>query len=241
MRSSLTPVRAASRASCSTPRANACSRPMRSTSRWDSATALRTVRWITGARRSWILQSASMIDIHLFLPEVWSLLGGVMALQGQAYREALAFPDAIPAAVAIVLAAGLSEAVGQSIVLFANRVKPARFIFSLFVDALLFTFGYVFLVLSTWLVCRLPGAPHLSLLELALVLGMSYAPMLFAFLAALPYLGSALMNLLRVWHFLAMVVGVAAAGGIDVFASATYVWLGWLVMMLVQRSFGKPI
>ncbi len=182
-----------------------------------------------------------MVQVQIFLPELWSLLGGVLALQGHVYREALSFEGAIPAAIAIVLAAGLSEAFGQSIVLFANRVKPARFIFSLFVDALLFAFGYVFLVLSTWLVCRLPGAPHLSLRDFALVLAMSYAPVLFAFLSALPYLGSAVINGLRVWHLLAMVVGVAAAGGIDVFASATYVWLGWLVMMLVQRSFGKPI
>ena len=55
--------------------------------------------------------------------------------------------------------------------------------------------------------------------------------MLFAFLGALPYLGSGLLNALRVWHFLAMVVGVAAVGRIDVFAAATYVWLGWLVMV----------
>ncbi len=181
------------------------------------------------------------MQIQLFLPELWDLLGGALALHGQVYVEALAFEGAIPAALAIVLAAGLSEAFGQSIVLFANRVKPARFFFSLFVDALLFTFGYVFLVLSTWLVCRLPGAPHLSLRELALVLAMSYAPMLFAFLTALPYFGSALLNALRVWHLLAMVVAVAAAGGIDVFAAATYVGLGWFVMMLAQRSFGKPI
>ena len=182
-----------------------------------------------------------MVQVQVFLPELWGLLGGVLALQGHVYVEALAFEGAIPAAVAIVLAAGLSEAFGQSIVLFANRVKPARFVFSLFVDALLFTFGYVFLVLSTWLVCRLPGAPHFSLRDLALVLAMSYAPMLFAFLTALPYFGSALLNGLRVWHLLAMVVAVAAAGGIDVFAAATYVWLGWLVMLLAQRSFGKPI
>ncbi len=182
-----------------------------------------------------------MIRIELLAPELWQLLGGVMQLRGSAYLSALSVEGAAAAALAIVLAAGLSEAVAQSIVLFANRVKPARFLFSLLVDAVLFTFGYGFVVLSTWAVCRLPGTPHIAFGDLALVLAMSYAPMLFAFLGALPYLGSRLLSGLRVWHFLAMVVGVAALGRVDVFAAATYVFLGWLVMVVAQRSFGKPI
>ena len=182
-----------------------------------------------------------MIRIEILAPELWTALGGVMQLRGSAYVEAVALRPGVFVALAIVLAAGLSEAFGQSIVLFANRVRPARFVFSLFVDALLFTFGYGFLVLSTWAVTRLPQTAHLSLRELAIVIAMSYAPMLFAFLTALPYLGSGLMRVLRVWHLLAMVVGVAAVGGVDVFAAATYVWLGWIVMVLAQHSFGRPI
>mgnify|MGYP001380129367 CR=1 FL=1 len=182
-----------------------------------------------------------MIEIQIYAPELWSALTGILELQGDAFLRALTLEGGIPAAVAIVLAAGLSEALGQSIVLFANRVKPARLVFSLFANALLFGFGYAFLVLSTWLVCRLPNGPHLDLRALAIVLAMSYAPMLFAFLSALPYLGTALLNVLRVWHFLAMVVAVGVVGNLDVLAAATYVWLGWLVMSVAQRSFGKPI
>ena len=182
-----------------------------------------------------------MVHVQVFLPEVWDLIGGALQLQGNEYLRALTAEGGIPAAVAIVLAAGLSEGFGQSIVLFANRVKPARFVFSLFVDSVLFTFGYGFVVLSTWLVCRVLSGTRLSLADLALVLAMSYAPMLFAFLAALPYLGARLLDILRVWHFLAMVVAVAAVARTDVFAAATYVWLGWFVMVVAQRSFGKPI
>jgi hypothetical protein len=182
-----------------------------------------------------------VVRVEILVPELWSALGGVMQLRGGAYVDAVASQPGFLVALTIVLAAGLSEALGQSIVLFANRVKPARFVFSLLVDALLFTFGYAFLVLSTWAVTRLPHASHISLQSLIVVFAMSYAPMLFAFLTALPYLGSGLMRVLRVWHLLAMVVGVAAVGRIDVFAAATYVWLGWIVMVLAQHSFGKPI
>lgn len=164
-----------------------------------------------------------------------------MQLRGEAFLEAVALAPGALVALAIVVAAGLSEAFGQSIVLFANRVKPARFVFSLLVDALLFTFGYAFLVASTFVVTRLPDTSHITLYVLAVVFAVSYAPMLFTFLSALPYLGSGLMRVLRVWHFLAMVVGVAAVGHVDVFLAATYVWLGWFVMVLAQHSFGKPI
>jgi hypothetical protein len=182
-----------------------------------------------------------VIGIEILAPELTRALGGVMQLRGGAYVEALALEPGFYAAIAIVLAAGLSEALGQVIVLFANRVKPVRFVFSLLVDALLFAFAYGFLVLSTWAVTRIHGAAHLGFRDLALVLAMSYAPLLFSFLGALPYLGAGLLRVLRIWHFLAMVVGISAVGHVDVFAAATYVWLGWLVMLLAQHSFGKPI
>jgi hypothetical protein len=181
------------------------------------------------------------VTLSPLAPEFGQTLAGVFSLDGSAFVAAASLQREGWIAIAVVLVAGFSEAVGQSIVLFANRVKPGRFVLSLLVDALLFTFGYAFLVLSTWVVTRLPGAPHFDVRTLFLVFALSYAPLLFSFLGALPYLGSSLLRILRVWHLLAMVVGVAAVGRVDVFASATYVGLGWLVMVLAQRSFGKPI
>jgi hypothetical protein len=181
------------------------------------------------------------VTLNLLAPELGQTLAGVFALDGNAFVSAVLERHSVWVAIAIVLIAGFSGAVGQCIVLFANKVQPARFFFSLCVDALLFGFGYVFLVLSTWAVCRLPGTPHFSIQTLGLAFGLSYAPLLFSFLGALPYLGSSILRALRVWHLLAMVVGVAAVGHTDVFAAATYVWLGWIVMSLAQRSFGKPI
>jgi len=181
------------------------------------------------------------VKLDLVAPELWNALGGVLRLDGGAFVQMLALQPGPVFAVAIVLAAGLSEAVGQSIVLFANRVKPARFVLGLIVDGLLFTGGYLFIVASAWAVCRFPGAPHLSFRDLALVFAVGYAPLVFSFLSAMPYLGGGLMRALRIWHFLAMVVGLSAVAGVDVFAAATYVWLGWLVDAIAQRSFGKPI
>jgi hypothetical protein len=182
------------------------------------------------------------VQVSVLLPDLGSELGGVFALQGSAFqRAAAASHEIVLIGVAIVLLAGFSEAVAHSIVLFVNRVKPVRFAFSWAIGALLFAFGYAFLVLSTWLVCRLPGAPHLGLGVLAVVFALSYAPLLFSFLGAMPYLGPGILTLLRVWHLLAIVVGLSAVGNVTLVAAASYGALGWIVMVLSQQSFGKPI
>ncbi|MGB9650820.1 MAG: hypothetical protein WCB01_03370 [Candidatus Cybelea sp.] len=177
-----------------------------------------------------------------FLANLGSTLGGVLSLQGWAFAWAASTSrEGVFLGFAIVFLAGLSQALAQSIVLFANRVKPARFIFTGATGAALFLFAYVFLVLSTWAVSRLPWAPHLPLAELAIVFALSYAPLLFSFFGALPYLGPGILTLLRIWHLLAMVVGVAAVAKIGLFAAAAYVAVGWTVMIFAERSFGRPI
>jgi hypothetical protein len=184
----------------------------------------------------------SAMTASTFLSALGTTLAGVFRLQSAAFAQAAsASQEAILVALTIVILAGLSEAVAQSIVLFVNRVRPARFVCSWAIDALLFLFGYAFVVLSTWAVSRVPGLPHLGLKALAIVFALSYAPLLFSFLAALPYFGPGILTLLRTWHLLAMVVGVAAIGRVGLLVAAICVALGWIVMVLAQRSFGKPI
>lgn len=173
--------------------------------------------------------------------DLWRTLVGVLRLQGGAFTGDLALPHPAAVAVAVVLAAGFSEALSQSVVLFANRVKPLRFVFSLGVNALLFVFGYGFAVVATWAIVSLPGQAHVSLPALALVFALSYVPLLFAFLGALPYLGLPILWVLRVWHLLAIVVGVSAVSQVSLFVAFTYVGFGWIVLTVAQQTFGKPV
>jgi predicted Abi (CAAX) family protease len=175
------------------------------------------------------------------VPDIWSTLGGVLQLQPAAFAETLHLHSRFMIAVAIVLLAGLSEALAQSIVLFANRVTPARFFLSAVTNAVLFAFGYLFLVASTYAVCLLPGTAHIPFPSLVLVIAFGYAPRVFAFWAALPYLGNALLWVLRGWHLLAMVVGVAAVAHVARIDGFAYVAVGWLVTVVAQHTFGRPI
>ncbi len=173
--------------------------------------------------------------------DLWAALSGIFKLDGNAFLTALHAGDAIAVAVGVVVIAGLSETIAESIVLFANRVRAARFLMSVFVNVALFVFGYAFTVLSTWAVMALPGQHHAPLDALALVIALSYAPLVFSFFGTLPYLGVTVVTVLRIWHLLSMVVGVGALAGAPLYVALTYVGLGWFVLTVAQATIGRPI
>jgi predicted Abi (CAAX) family protease len=183
-----------------------------------------------------------MVMVTTVAPDLWTLLRGVLTLDGQAFVAGVYFKSEAPLlAFLVVLIAGFSVALGQSVVLFANRVKPARFVLSLLVSALLFVFSYAFLALSTWAFTLLYRDLHLSLADLLIVLAFSYAPLAFSFLEPLPYLGIGIGWALRTWSLLAMVVGLAAVGGISFAQAMGLVVVGWLVLATAQQTIGRPI
>ena len=171
----------------------------------------------------------------------WTILGDAFRLRPEAFEAAIRLPNAWYVAAAVVLVAGFSEAIGQSVVLFANRVRRGRFIFSLLVNAILFGFGYLFALVSTWAILQLPGVPHVPFRDLAIAFALSYVPLLFSFLVALPYLGYGIGWLLRTLHLLAMVVAVVAVAGVGALAAFVYVAVGWLGLSIAQQTFGRPI
>ncbi|MBV8170686.1 MAG: hypothetical protein JO219_02015 [Candidatus Eremiobacteraeota bacterium] len=179
--------------------------------------------------------------VQALAPDLWATLRGVFELNPHAFVASLALKDSILVALAIVVLAGLSEAIGQSVVLFANRIPPARFAYSLAITAVLFVFSYVFLTLSTWAITYLPLATRIPLRSLAIVYAVSYAPLLFAFLEALPYAGLAIGSGLRIWYLLASLVGVAAVGDLPLQYAILYVGVGWLVFVAARQTLGKPI
>ncbi|MGF1517073.1 MAG: CAAX protease [Nodosilinea sp.] len=175
------------------------------------------------------------------LDRFWEVLGYVFALNEEAFRIATTIPAGRSLALLVVLLAGLSQGIGQSIILFVNQVRPARFALSLGINAVLFAFGFLALVLSTWLITLAPWAQSLPFGQLVTVLGAAYAPLLFAFLGALPYLGVPILNVLSVWHLLAMVVGFGAIANLGMGNAFGYVALGWILLQVLQTTVGRPV
>jgi hypothetical protein len=87
-----------------------------------------------------------------FLAAVWQLISGVLRLNPQAYRVALALPEGWQLALIILFLAGLSYTLGHSVVLFANRVNRRHFIFALSVSSLTLVASVFFWGVTIWLI-----------------------------------------------------------------------------------------
>lgn len=169
----------------------------------------------------------------------WELVLGAIALNPEAFALIHTLPLGTEVALSIMLITGLSHGIGQSIVLFVNRVKPIRFVLSLLIMSILYMLSSGFWLLSVWLASQLfdQGTPFIPMLR---TLGLAYAPLMLGFLVALPYFGVPILVLLSLWTLLAFVVGFNAAAGIDPWQAFWCSALGWAVFQILQRTIGRP-
>lgn len=175
------------------------------------------------------------------LDRFWSLVAGVLTLNSETFQLLNHLPLSLIASILVVLLAALSQGIGQSVVLFINRVRPIRFILSLAISAVIFTFNYNFWVLSTWLVATQIFQASLSLLEVIQTFGFSYAPLLFGFLMVIPYFGMPIFIILSVWTLLAIVTGIDAIAHLGLWQVFECCIGGWIVLQISQRLLGRPI
>jgi hypothetical protein len=168
-----------------------------------------------------------------FLTAMWDVAVGVMRLDPEVFTTVADTPGAGWVALAIAFVAGISDMVGQSVVLFANRVSPRRFWVSVVMSALVLIISIFFYTFSIWLIVKfvffLPGRFGVILILVAL----SYAPIVFSFASLLPYMGNFIYQAVRIWSLLALVVGVRAIAGALFWQGILACVLGWLFIQFV--------
>lgn len=179
--------------------------------------------------------------VETALDRFWQLVSGAIALNPTVFKLIQTLPLGTRTALYIVLLAGFSQAIGQAIVLFINRVKPFRFILSLLIASILFAFSYIFWTLSTWIASNILLWGNASFLVVARTLGLAYTPLMLSFFVALPYLGVPLSVLLSVWSLSAFLIGLQAALGIGFWEAFWCSALGWIVFQVLQRTIGRPV
>lgn len=144
-------------------------------------------------------------------------------------------------ALTVAALAGLSEALGESAVLFVNRVRARRFVLSLVISAVVFVITYLFLAISINTVARFAFDSEVEWRAVATLVGLSYAPRLLGFLAFVPYFGLPLSALLNLWTVLVMMESVAWGLNLTPVQSLLSVLLGGLLLFTLQRSVGRPV
>lgn len=175
------------------------------------------------------------------LDRFWELITGAIALNPETFQIMESLPLGNQLAFSILLLAGLSQGIGQAIVLFINRVKPLRFILSLVIGSILFVASYFFWVVSIWSVSHLLFNLQVPFGVAFRTLGLAAAPLLLGFFIALPYLGVPIQFLLSLWNLLAFDVGFSIVTSLNQWEAFWCGILGWLVFQILQRTIGKPV
>jgi len=176
-----------------------------------------------------------------FFSEFWQLFRGALNLEPSAFGRMYLSEDGLAFAILVLFLAGLSQALGQSAVLFINRVRPVRFVLSLIVSSVLYIFSYLFWATSIWVVSNYVYGVDLPFGRVALSLALCYAPQVLGIIVAFPYFGGPLASLLTVWTFLGILTGLEAVQGLTLWSALGCSFLGWIVLQLLQRTVGRPI
>jgi hypothetical protein len=165
-----------------------------------------------------------------FLQQFWDLVRGALTLNPAVFDSLGQYSQSRGIAITIILLAGLSQAIGQSIVLFANRVKPFRFVLSLGTAALIYFATYLGWVLSIWFVVDVIFQGEFTVISIATALALCYAPQLLGFLVAFPYFGMPIAIVLSIWTLLAILVGLEATTTLNGGQTMLAAGLGWVVL-----------
>lgn len=188
-----------------------------------------------------IYSLASLAVVAAELPPFGAMLRRALILDPEIFAQIEQVPEGIVIALVVVALAGLSEAIGQSIVLFINRVSPPRFVLSILLSAGSHIIGYLFWTASIWLVGTHVFLRNQPLVTVASAVGLAYAPQLLGFFVLAPYLGSFFSLILSLWSLLAIIVAIQVGLDLSIGQALLCSGLGWLLIQAWRRTLGRPI
>jgi hypothetical protein len=170
-----------------------------------------------------------------FVTAVWAVIQGVLSFDPDAYLAVLKYDNGGQIAVAALFVSTLSLSVGQSVVLFANRVRRRRFLFSLLLSAVLLIVGVFIWTAAVWGLAGTLFGSRQSFSTVFIVVALSYAPLIYGFLVLLPYLGNIIYVVLRIWIMLVLLLAVQALFGLALWQAVLCGLFGWVVLELIVR------
>lgn len=182
------------------------------------------------------------IDTTTFFHFITSLLGlvrGALLLDPDAFRSIPNTGGANLLTLMILFLAGVSETLGQSAVLFANKVTPRRFAMSLGLSGATFIFGVLISISTIWLIGTFIFHADQPIISIMREVSLGYAPFLFGFFILLPYMGSFLEHVLEVWSLLAIIVAVIVTLHLHFWQALVCTLVGWIIVQAVKYFLGR--
>jgi hypothetical protein len=182
-----------------------------------------------------------LVAVFDFLAQLWTTIEAALRLSPELPRRLAAEKAGDMVVVALAVLAGGSLLAGQSVILFVNRLRPGRFVFSLAFHGAIFALELAFWAATVWLcACLLFGSNQPIAVALRIV-GLGSAPLLFGILVAVPYLGTPIAWGLRIWSLLVMLMLVRATFGYAIWQALLCAALGWLLIQATTHLAGRPL
>lgn len=177
----------------------------------------------------------------VYLLLVWAGIVNALWLNPQVLNIVDQTPESGWVVAGIVFLAGASTLLGESAVLFINRVRRGRFVVSLITNGLIFLISYFVWGLTVYLVGRFLFDVNPSLSSFVRMVGLSTAPFVFGFLILIPWMGPFIAQVLNVWSLVILIVIVEYEFQIGFWPAVLCVGLGWLASLALTNTIGRPV
>ncbi len=176
-----------------------------------------------------------------YLWSVWRAIQLGLGLQPDIVQIATNTPNATWIAFGVVMTAGISVLIGQSVILFANQVQPGRFLMSLVINGLLLVVGWIVWTTAVWAIGMWLFAEDASFVLILRLIGLSYAPLVFGFLILMPYLGPFIQRVLYAWSFIVALQAVKLTFHVGFWHALVAAGIGWLLLAVITATIGRPV
>jgi hypothetical protein len=175
------------------------------------------------------------------LSHLFQVIGLSLRFTPNLAQAVLAYPHPGSLALGVAVLAGISVLIGDSVVLFANRVRPARFVAGLALNGVLFALSVAIEGITIWLVARYLFGERQPLGLAVLIVFLGSAPLVFGFFIMAATLGPHVGKLLRTWSWLIVVVAVRDGFRLALWEALVCVLLAQAFIWLINVAFRRPL
>jgi hypothetical protein len=177
-----------------------------------------------------------------FVGDLFATIGMVLGMDSSQAAWFESLPDKSAIAITIAVLAGVSTLIGNSVVLFINRVRGWRFAVTLLLNGVAMVLLYIVQALVIVLVAPpIVGSDGPGTWIVVRSVMLSSAPLVFGFLVLIPYLGPAIGRVLQAWSVVALWAVVAVVFVTDVGHALVVTLIGWGVMQLASWGLSRPM
>ena len=156
-----------------------------------------------------------------------------------AMTEALAQRGGLASFYVLMLVTAISVALGRSLILLANQIKPWRLGISLLVNALKFLVSCAVWITLPYLLGTYFWDADISLAVLVVLVAQAFAPLTAAWLGLLPYFGRGILRLLNFVSFTLLFIFLGLLG----FENRLFILLplGFIFMSVINLLLLNPL